>query len=119
MSIETRNEMDQKTWVTDKFYLQFPSYSEQNRKSELLAKARQQDYQKYLRQLTFIEEPLSSRALKRGAYNEQHYKRPKFPDLDLKFLDSGRSSVRSSNKDIVEKSTELKNIIKLELNSIE
>lgn len=89
--------MDQKTWVTDKFYLQFPSYSEQNRKRELLAKTRQLEYQKYLKQLTFINDSPSSRPVKRGANNEENLKRAKVPDLFLPLeLDSGRTSERSN-----------------------
>lgn len=89
--------MDKKTWVTDKFYLQFPSYSEQNRKRELLAKSRQLEYQKYLRQLTFINDSPSSRPVKRGAYNEENLKRAKVPDLFLPLeLDSARTSEHSN-----------------------
>lgn len=86
--------MDRKAWVTDKFYLQFPSYSEQIQKREILAKTRQQEYQKFLRQLTFTDDSKSSRPIKRVANNEENLKRAKVPDLALP-LDSGRTSERS------------------------
>lgn len=40
--------MDQQSWVTDKFYSHFPSYSDQSLQRVLLSKSRKQDYQNYL-----------------------------------------------------------------------
>lgn len=41
-----------KTWVTDKFYSHFPSYTDQSaRKREILVESRRQDYQNYLKQM--------------------------------------------------------------------
>lgn len=43
----------EKTWITDKFYSHFPSYTDQSaRRREILAESRRQEYQNYLKQMS-------------------------------------------------------------------
>lgn len=64
------------SWVSDKFYSHFPSYSEQKTHREVLAKSRQLEYQEYLNDKS---PQTKNKSQKRLPTNTKTSKRPKVP----------------------------------------
>lgn len=69
----------EQTWVTDKFYSHFPSYTDQQqRKRAILIETRKQDYQNYLKQMSTNDVaghrkyPLNSHRKSNGIENGTH-----------------------------------------------
>lgn len=115
------------SWATDSFYSHFPSYSQQANRREVLAKARQLDYQTFLSRISPLKNVSNVKSQKRATVidgqNRKSKKTPnasttsspntnyknEMPKLDMHFVSendstehaaiiSGRSTNRSKDR---------------------
>lgn len=94
------------SWATDGFYSHFPSYSQQPNQREVLAKARQRDYQAFLNHISpkkivshatlqkrhNINDGQQKRSKKPTATSPPQTKRNELPKLDIHIVNANATS---------------------------